>query len=264
MNWTTGLENAWAAVIPFVPAFIAVQVVLLVGHFVARWLGKLATKAAQKAGIDRWLERGGMRATLENSGFGAGTLLGKLIYYTCMLFVLQLAFGFFGPNPISALIERFIAFLPNIFVALAIVVVAVSVAAAVKDIIQASLGGLDYGRFLAAAAYTAILVIGVFAALDQLAIAPAIINGLFYALLAIVAGSAIVAIGGGGIQPMRAQWEKALSRVEEEAPRVQAQLQAQAAPPDSPMSPMEAQERDLQKQLEHTKRVYDSTPNLPG
>ena len=43
---------------------------------------------------------------------------------------------------------------------------------------------------------TAILVIGIFAALDQLQIAPVIVNGLFYALLAIIVGVAIVAFGG--------------------------------------------------------------------
>ena len=40
-----------------------------------------------------------------------------------------------------------------------------------------------------------------FAALNQLQIAPAIVTGLFYAVLAVVVGSAIVAIGGGGILP---------------------------------------------------------------
>jgi hypothetical protein len=47
-----------------------------------------------------------------------------------------------------------------------------------------------------------------FAALDQLKIAPAIVNGLYYAILAIIVGSAIVAVGGGGIQTMRGYWER--------------------------------------------------------
>jgi hypothetical protein len=38
----------------------------------------------------------------------------------------------------------------------------------------------------------AILVIGILAALDQLQIAPVIVNGLFYALLAIIVGVAIL------------------------------------------------------------------------
>ena len=46
-----------------------------------------------------------------------------------------------------------------------------------------------------------------------------VLSILFYALLAIIAGSAIVAIGGGGIGPMRAQWEKALGRIQRDAPQ---------------------------------------------
>jgi hypothetical protein len=53
----------------------------------------------------------------------------------------------------------------------------------------------------------AILVVGIFAALDQLQIAPVIVNGLFYALLAIIVGVAIVAFGGGGIQTARRYWD---------------------------------------------------------
>ncbi|MDP8975604.1 MAG: hypothetical protein M3N28_04420 [Actinomycetota bacterium] len=66
-------------------------------------------------------------------------------------------------------------------------------------------------------ASVAILTVAGFAALSQLQFAPAIVNGLFYALLAIVVGSAVVAIGGGGIQPMRSTWEQALGKLEEES-----------------------------------------------
>jgi hypothetical protein len=68
-----------------------------------------------------------------------------------------------------------------------------------------------------------IVVLGIFAALDQLGIAPNIVRGLFYAALAVVAGSAIVAIGGGGIKPMQARWERMLDRVASEAPQLKAQ-----------------------------------------
>jgi hypothetical protein len=64
----------------------------------------------------------------------------------------------------------------------------------------------------------------VFAALNQLQIAPAIVNATFYAVLAIIAGSAIVAIGGGGVQPMRARWERTLQRYDQEKPCLQAQI----------------------------------------
>jgi hypothetical protein len=70
----------------------------------------------------------------------------------------------------------------------------------------------------------AILTVGIFAALSQLQIAPAILNAVFYAILAIVVGVLIVAVGGGGIQPMRDRWGRALNRLDEEMPRARREL----------------------------------------
>ncbi|MFP5488489.1 MAG: hypothetical protein ACLGHQ_09320, partial [Acidimicrobiia bacterium] len=64
-------------------------------------------------------------------------------------------------------------------------------------------------------------MIGIFAALNHLLIAPQIVTGLFYALLAIIVGSAVIAIGGGGIQPMRERWMNVLTKYDEEKPKVQ-------------------------------------------
>src|SRR6476620_7053217 len=114
--------------------------------------------------------------------------MAKLLFYGLFLFVLQFAFGIFGPNPISNLLTQIIAYIPNILVAAVIIIVAAAVAKGVTDILSIGLGGLSYGRALARIAGTAIVVLGVFAALNQLGIAPTIVNGLFYAMLAIVAG----------------------------------------------------------------------------
>ena len=148
-----------------------------------------------------------------------------------MLLVLQLAFGVFGPNPISDLIQGVIAYLPRLFVAIVIIIVAAVIASAVREILGSLLSGLSYGRVLATSASVAILAIGFFAALDELKIAPAIVHGLFYAILAIIVGVAVVAVGGAGIMPMRRIWERSLARMEAEAPRIRAQ--ARAADPDA-------------------------------
>jgi len=187
--------------------------------FVAVMLGGLLDKVLTRVGFDRWVERGGIKQALSRSGYHVSDILGKIAFYTIFLFVLQMAFGVFGPNPVSDLLTRVIAFLPNIFVAIVLTVIAASLAAGARDIVSASLGGLGYGRLIANLAAGAILVIGVFAALNQVGIAPEIVNGLFYAMLAIIVGVSIVAIGGGGIAPMRTRWETALNRLDSEVPR---------------------------------------------
>jgi hypothetical protein len=216
-QFTDGLGDAWAAVAAFLPKLVGFFLILLIGYFIAKAMTKILDRVLERVGFDRAVERGGVGTALAKTKYDASSLLAKIAFYALMLFVLQLAFGVFGPNPVSDLIRGTIAYLPNVFVAILIVVIGAAVAAAVKEIVEASLGGLSYGRALALGASTAILVIAMFAALDQLEIAPAIVTGLFYALLAILVGSAVVAIGGGGIKTMSRYWDRAANRAEQES-----------------------------------------------
>ncbi len=220
VQWDEGIENAWSSIATFVPRLLGFLLILALGYLVAKTIATAIDNVLEKIGFDRAVERGGIRQALANSKYDASDLVARLVFFTLFLFVLQLAFGVFGTNPISALIAGVIAFLPKLFVAIVIVVVASALAAGVKDVVGNALGGLSYGKTLANGASISILVLGVFMALNQIEIAPAIVNGLFYGLLAIVVGSAIIAIGGGGIQPMRARWEQALNKVDEEAPKI--------------------------------------------
>jgi hypothetical protein len=197
--------------------FIAI---LVIGYFAAKLICKVLNRVSERVGFDRLVERGGVKRALDRSSWDASDILSKLAFYFVMLFTLQLAFGVFGPNPVSQMLTSIIAYLPNVFAALIIVVVAGAIAAGVKQMVQAAIGGLRYGRMLGTIASVAIMFVGIFAALNQLNIAPAIVNGLFYAALVVVAGSATIAIGGGGIMPMRRVWDRALNRVEQEAPRL--------------------------------------------
>jgi len=220
------VEGALSSTLEFLPKLVGFLLILLIGYFVAKALAKVLAKVLQKVGFDKAVERGGVKKALEKSKYDPSDLLAKIVFYALMLFVLQLAFGVFPANPISDLITAVIAYLPKIFVAIIIIVVAAAIAAAVREIVDASLGGLSYGKMLGNIASAFILAVGVFAALNQLEIAEPIVNGLFYALLAIFAGSAIIAIGGGGVRPMQSKWEQALNKVEQEAPAIKQQAQS--------------------------------------
>lgn len=234
------LENAWDSFVEALPEIGLFLLILIVGWIVAKAVSRILETLLEKIGFDRWVERGGIKRALAKSEYDASDLLAKIVFYGLFLVVLQLAFGVFGNNPVSDLIDGLVAYLPNVFVAILIIVIASAVAAAVRDITRSTLGAMSYGDMLASLAYFAILLIGIFAALDQLEIAPTIVDGLFYALLAIVAGSLIIAIGGGGIQPMRSRWETWLSKAEEEAPKIMAEVSSDSSSPltaSTPTSP---------------------------
>jgi hypothetical protein len=226
VDFAEGWEGAWARIAAFLPKFAAFLAILIIGWLVAKGIEKILDRVLERVGFDRLVERGGLRKPLEGSRLDASSILAKIAFYAAFLFVLQLAFGVFGPNPVSDLIEGLIAFLPRIFVAILIVVITAFIATGVRDIVQASIGGLDYGRIVATGGMVLIWVVGLAAALNQIEVAPEVVNGLLYAMLALVVGVGIVAIGGGGIQPMRQRWERALNRMEEEAPKVRREAQA--------------------------------------
>jgi len=215
-----GLNNAFSTVVSFVPKLVLFLVILLIGYIVAKALAKVLDKVLERVGFDRLVERGGIKRALAQSKYDASGILSKIVFYAIMLFVLSTAFGVFGPNPISTYLTAIIAYLPLVFVAILIVVVSAAIAAAVKVLIQSTLGGLSYGKTLANVASAVIIALGVVAALGQLHIATNVVNAVLYAALAAVVGIAIVAVGGGGITPMRARWEKSLASYDAEKPRM--------------------------------------------
>ena len=218
-------RNVLEQVIAFLPKLAAFLLILIIGYFVAKIFAKLVNKVLERVGFDRAVERGGVKKALAKSQFDASDILAKVVFYAVMLFVLSTAFGVFGDNPISDYLRAIISYLPKVFVAILILVIASAVAAGVKLLVQNALGGLSYGKLLANAASVIILALGVFAALDQLEIAQNVVNAVLYAVLAAVVGVVVVAVGGGGIQPMRMRWERALAKAEAEAPRAASEAQ---------------------------------------
>jgi hypothetical protein len=214
------LDRTWTTVATFVPKLVGFILILIIGLIVVKLIAKVIAKVLEKIGFDRLVERGGVKNLLAKSSMDASQIVGKLIYYTLVLFVLQLAFSAFGPNPISVLITSMIAFLPKIIVAIVIIVVAAAIAAGVKTLILATLGGLSYGKLLANIASIFILGLAIIAALNQVNIATTVTTPLLITVLATIGGVIVVGAGGGLIQPMHERWEKYLSTAEAEAPKI--------------------------------------------
>jgi mechanosensitive ion channel-like protein len=216
-----GLQSAWNSVATFVPKLLGFLLILLIGYFVCKLLMEFVDGVLERVGFDNWVERGAIRTALERSSFDASDIVATIVFWAAFLFVLQLAFGLFGPNPVSDLLAGIIAYLPKLFVAVLILVITFAIARVVTDMLQATLGATTGGTAIAKTAGIAIVVLGVFAALNQLEIAPEIVNGLFYALLFVIVGSAVVAFGVGGIPIARRYLERWTERADQIAGEAQ-------------------------------------------
>jgi hypothetical protein len=165
----------------------------------------------------------------EPDASNASDLASKLVVLGFLLLVLQLAFGIFGPNPVSDLIHSLVSWLPRLFVAVAIIVIAAAVAGWVRDIIADTLGGLSYGRAVARAAQVFLLALGVIAAVNQIGVAVTVTLPILIAVLATIAGVVVVGVGGGLVRPMQHRWERILNRAELDSRPVADRMREQRA-----------------------------------
>jgi hypothetical protein len=164
----SGLTEAWERIATFVPKLLGFLAILIIGYFVAKLVAKVVDGLLERIGFDGWVERGALKTALDRSRFDASDILSVVAFWAVFLISLQLAFGVFGPNPVSDLIQGIIAYLPNLFAAVVILVIVAALAKVVTDLLSAALGAVSGGEWIARGAGMAILVIGIFAALDQL------------------------------------------------------------------------------------------------
>ena len=220
VDFGAGFTNAFNKVINFVPKFIGFLAILVIGYFVAKFIAKILDRLLRRVGSEKVAERAGITRTLQGSKYDMTGIISQVIFYAIMLMALQLAFGVFGPNPISTMIAAIVGWLPRGLVAIVIIVVAMAIANAVRDIVASSLTNASYGPTVARVAWAVIVFLGAIAALGQAGIATAITGPLLVAVLAAGVGIAVVGVGGGMIAPMRSRWERWLGSAEQETARL--------------------------------------------
>jgi len=213
-----GVSSAWTAVANFVPKLVAFLIIFVIGWVIARVLSKIVGTLLNKVGLDRVVERGGLKTIMDRSKYDVSGLIAKVVYYAILLIALEVAFGVFGPNPISNILTAVVGWLPKLIVAMVIIVVVGAIARMVKDLIGRTLRGLSYGPLLGTIASVFIWGFGIIAALNQIGIATAVTTPVLITVLATIGGIAVVGLGGGLIRPMQQRWESWIGRVEAQVP----------------------------------------------
>jgi len=254
MDFQNGWNQAWDDVATFLPKLLAFVVILVIGWIIAKALEKVTNAVLERVGFDRAVERGGVSRALEQSRYDASDVVAKIVYYGILLLALQIAFGVFGPNPVSDLLSQVIAWLPQLIVGIIIVVVAAAIASAVRDILSSTLGGLSYGRVLANIAAIFIIGLGVIAALDQIGIATTVTTPVLVAVLATLAGVIIVGVGGGLVRPMQEMWQRWLATLERESVNVRDEVRrnrSNGSAPDTASAAQVGQQSNAQPAAAH-------------
>lgn len=220
-NWGAAIYSslvaALALVFSFVPKLIGFLVILLIGWLIASALSRGVTFLLRKLNFDRIATRIGLTRLEQQMGIrtDAADILGKLVYWFIFLIFLVPAVDALGLTTVSALLGQVIGYLPNVFVAILVLFLGSLAATVVGDLVRGATASAGVGNatlFSNVARY-AILGFVVLIALEQLQIAPALLNILFTAIVGAAALAAALAFGLGG----RESAQRYLNRMENTA-----------------------------------------------
>jgi len=229
------VERAFVVFFAWLPALIGALVVLLIGYFVAKAVGKLVWKAAQRAGLDRTLHGGPGGNVVRKITASPSRLLGTITFWAIFLSAISLAASVLHIKALTAFVGAVWAYLPNVIAAIAIFIIAGLVATAVSALASRVMGDTGIGRVVATGVPILVMTIATFMILEQLKIAPAIVTITYAALLGAIALGSALAFGLGGrdvaarmlegaytnVQQNKGQWKRDLdqgmSRARDEA-----------------------------------------------
>jgi small-conductance mechanosensitive channel len=199
-NVLQSLQTAFTTFVNYLPQLIGALLVLLIGYIIAKVLDKAITALLRKAKVDRRLaeNQGGRYVEKLSPNGSPAALVGGVVFWVIMLFVISAAISTLGIPALTAFMNQVLGYLPNVLAALLIFIVAAAVAGAVGGLAHRTMGDTPTGRVVRAAAPALIMGIAVFMILTQLGIAPVIVTITYIALIGATALAAALAFGLGG------------------------------------------------------------------
>jgi hypothetical protein len=188
----------------FLPALVGAILVLVLGWIISGLLAGLIERALKLVGFEHAANSTGINGFIERGGTGwtASRIVAEIVKWFIRLVAIQAAAQILGMERISEIINAILLWLPNLVVALAIIVIGALIARFVAGVVRASTSemGLANPGLLAGIARYAIIAFAIVAAVDQLGIAETVVNTLFVMTVGALALAFALAFGLGGQQ----------------------------------------------------------------
>lgn len=186
----------------YLPKVVLSLVLSFVGWLVAKLLRRTTVKAlklikldemAEKSGIEDFLVQGGVR-------FTTVTLLANLVYWFIMITLLLAVLNSLGLEVAAALLNKIVLYIPNVVVAIIVLIFGTLFARIVQGIAYAYLNniGISGAQVMSLIAQYAILFFVVSVALEQLSIGGQVLISAFQIAFGALCLALALAFGLGG------------------------------------------------------------------
>jgi hypothetical protein len=197
----TSMAAAMAVFLAAVPRVIAFAIILVVGWFVASLIAKGVVVLLRSVQFNQLAQRAGLSDFVNKMGVksdSAGVLAGIAKWFI-RLIALVVAFDALGLPAVSQVLREFLMWLPNLVVALVVLVIGGLAAKALSSLVRGAASSAQLGnpQLLSRVASTLVWAFTIVVAVNQLGIAATLVNTLFMATVGAIALALGLAFGLG-------------------------------------------------------------------
>ena len=200
--FVASLTSFWTKLAAFIPQLLAALLLLFIGWIVAKLIRATFKKflgvihfdqLAKKSGVESFLKYGELEVSLAN-------ILAELVYWLVMLVVIILVSDSLGLSKVTELFHKVVLYIPNIIIAIIVLVFGTLLARAINRVIFAYLKniGVDGALTISTLSEYAIQIFVVFVALEQLNIGTQLLTTAFAIGFGAVCLALAIAFGLGG------------------------------------------------------------------
>ncbi len=228
-DWGTAVVTAVAAALAMfvaaIPKVIGFLVVLIIGWIVASIIGGIVAAVLRTIRFNDLSQRSGLTGFIRNMGLqhDPAGVVADIAKWFVRLIVLVVAFDELGLPAVSNVFNQMLAWLPQLVVALVVLVITGIIATAAYDLVRGSSAeaGLGNPNLLANLAKVLIWAFGIVVAVNQIGIATTLVDTLFMAFVGALALAVGLAFGLGGRDTAGEIVRNWYNRAQTAAPRMQ-------------------------------------------
>ena len=194
----TSINRGFLAAATFVPNLIAGIVIILIGIILGSIAKRIVLEIFRSLKIEEFLKKYGVPDA--KNEFSWSNLLSEIVrWFVIVIFLIPTA-DVWGLPQITRVLDTFLLYLPNVFVAAIIGLVGMVFARLAHDLVLASTREIsgDASKAIASITRWAIIVFVMLAVLNQLGVAQDLIRILFTGFVAMIALAGGIAFGLGG------------------------------------------------------------------
>ena len=215
----TFLNRAFLAAALFIPNLIAGIVILLIGIVLGSIVKRIVIQIFRTLNVETYLRRYGVPEAKRD--YSWTNILAEIARWFVIVLFLIPAADIWGLRQVTVLLNAFLLYLPNVFVAAIVGLVGFGVARLVYDVVLASTKDVaaEGSQTIASTARWAILIFVMLAVLNQLGVAQDLIKILFTGFVAMIAIAGGIAFGLGGQETARILLESLRKGLQTSSPK---------------------------------------------